>query len=156
MQEVEVARSEWADYFAALSALAAGARTTVEVLPCASAAHGVAPDWVLQGCRYDSAEDLLELTLLAAGTMNPALRCFVSAPREVIARESQLERPILVRDAAGAQTLVRLRRAPTRRFGPPTGRLRSSDTSRPAGSRLRLLAQARVDRSTVGGGARWS
>ena len=111
MRELEVARTDWAAFFAALSALGSGAHATVEVLSGASGDTERSPArWVLQECRYDDGRDLLELTLKGADGASTELHCFVSEPRRIHARESQLERSIFVRDAAGVLTLVRLRR----------------------------------------------
>ncbi len=140
MSEVDVARTDWVAYFAALSTLGAGARTTVQVVSAPSPGAERCPTpWLLRECRYDDGGDLLELTLLGAGGESPELRCFVSGPRQIRALESQLERRILVRDAAGVLTLLRLRRraAPSH-----LTRGRSSwRTDTPAASRIRLTNQ---------------
>jgi hypothetical protein len=150
MREVEVARSDWHEYFAALSAQDAGAPATVQVLPGEPPAQRWL-GWALHACRYDSGGDLLELALRGDGDERSVLRCFVAEPREVIARESQLEREILVRDAAGVQTVLRLRRGSPRSHRPATESSWASDTTvlgrvpirRPAGERPGRMAGTR-------------
>jgi hypothetical protein len=149
MRELQVARTDWAAYFAALSALGAGARTTVQVLPDGSAEPQRSPTrWVLRDCRYDDGGDLLELTLLGTGVEHAELRCFVAEPRQICARESQLERSILVRDAAGVRTLVRVRHSPD-----PSRLSRGLSSwriDRPAAGRLRVGAKTQTGRLGAG------
>ena len=87
MPGLEVARSEWPEYFAALSAQGIGARASVRVMGRATeAGGGRSAGWVLHGCAYDPAEDLLALELSAAGRQEAGLRLFFTGPREVLAR----------------------------------------------------------------------
>jgi hypothetical protein len=152
MREVEIARADWAAYFTALSASGAGARASVQVLSGAALEPPVpAEGWLLDGCSYDDRSELLELTLTGGGGEPASLRCFVSAPREILVRDSQLERSFLVRDAAGARTLVRLRR----RAEPShlTIGLSSWRAESPAvGSRIRVRAGVRTNHTGLGGG----
>jgi len=123
MREVEVERSDWPRYFAALSGAAAGARTSIEVLTCAATEYSAAPDssapqrgWSLHACTYDIAGEVIEVSLCDPGGGEPGLRFFVSRPREVLSLEGPLDRTVLIRDAAGVRTAVRMRRRPPPRW----------------------------------------
>ena len=116
MPDVELARADWTEYFAALSAQGAGARASVHVLPDASGTAGRRRSgWRLYACAYDAAAEVLQLELSAVGREDGGLRFFFAGPRAISARESQDERAILILDSDAVHTLGRLRSLEPRR-----------------------------------------
>lgn len=110
MRDVQVARSQWPEYFAALSARASGARTSVRVVPVApTGAIAHSAGWLLHTCSYDSQREVLVLKLSLPASQGAGLSVFLTGPREILARESHGERAILILDSNAVRTLVRLR-----------------------------------------------
>jgi hypothetical protein len=158
MDEFELAQSDWAAYFELLSAEGAGARTSVQVLPVASAPPAAPPlGWSLHACTYDLDSDVLELALRSEGSEQPGLRCFVSEPRAIHARESHADRMILIVDAQAVCTLVHLRPRLSRRLRSRPGALRRRESAPAAAHSSRSDARRLVPlRALSGGGLRWS
>ena len=110
---VELGKSTWADYLRALSAECAGSPIVLRMSHDASrqfAPHSVRLP--LKEIRYDRRLDLFQLSLGGATAAGPCLRCFVSAPRLILAIEHPHSRSLLIVEHGGVKTLVRLARWP--------------------------------------------
>lgn len=85
-----------------------GAPVSVEVLGATEDRERVERRRVLRGMSFSRAEDVLELRVGAQGGGGGVLRYFIPAPRrmEVSRRDERLE--IVVWDALGTRTLIRL------------------------------------------------
>lgn len=111
MDAIELAETSWGDYLDTLSLSVAGAPATVQAAPAGITRPALsAIGRPLRRIGYDRRRDLLELATGGAGTTGPALRCFVSAPRRILATDTRQARSILVIDASGARTLIRISR----------------------------------------------
>jgi hypothetical protein len=96
---------QWFDYFSSIP-LANGVLASVELMgQRPSPPPSASP---LQAISYDADQDLLELAVGGRTNGNSPLRYFIAAPRSVNVEESSATRMILVADASGAQTLIRL------------------------------------------------
>jgi hypothetical protein len=62
----------------------------------------------LHSIRYDSTADEIEVVVAYGALGEAALRYFVSGPRSIIVQEFDHTKVIVVDDASGAQTLIRL------------------------------------------------
>jgi len=155
MPEVDLAKTEWPEYFAALAAESAGAATSVQVLSSGELERAAQLlGWSLCACAYDGASDLLELALASPGAGEPGLRYFVSRPRRIRTRESQRERTVAILDAGGVETVMRVHRRPSDRFRAVSS---SYLYGRKAGWRtLTREAPRRTGRAPGGGGVSWS
>lgn len=109
MQTIELAPPIWTDYFATVTLEDAGALTQVQAVSDARPPHaGVAIARPLRDISFDGDRHLLELSVGGASADRPAVRYFVDDPRRVTAIEAADARTILVLDAHGLRTLVRL------------------------------------------------
>jgi hypothetical protein len=96
----------WAEYF---SSIATGERYLASVgLLTGPAQSFPRTAWrPLRAIVYDAEQDVLEVAV-ANGTPNTSLRFFITAPRKVGVEESGAGRAIVVEDASGERTLIRL------------------------------------------------
>jgi hypothetical protein len=108
---IELGQSAWADYLRALSLECAGSPTALRTARVAGepfAPHSVL--LLLREIRYDRRLDVFELSVGATtADTGPLLRCFVSTPRRILARESRHSRSLLIIEHGGVEALeVRL------------------------------------------------
>jgi Family of unknown function (DUF5335) len=99
----------WADYFGSIACQNGGVLATVEVLcePLPLQANGNRRR-PLREARYDLDADVLELLIGGSQATERSVRYFISAPRTVSVAEWEGGRAIVVQDASGARTLIRL------------------------------------------------
>jgi hypothetical protein len=77
-------------------------------------------DTLLAGIRYDRERDEIEVSLRRQLGAAPAVRLFLSEPRDVRVDEHSGEKLIYVTDARGQRTVIRLTELPGRQAkGPP-------------------------------------
>jgi hypothetical protein len=98
----------WSEYFQELAADRTGLLASVGVLCDRSSGQRRRIGRPLRAIAYDEGSEVLEVAVGGDPRERPALRYFVSAPRSVTVTEVNGERAILVDDAAGARTLIRL------------------------------------------------
>jgi Family of unknown function (DUF5335) len=96
---------QWFDYFSSIP-LADGVLASVELMGQRPGSPPSASP--LQAISYDADRDLLELAVGGRTNGNSPLRYFIAAPRSVNVEESSGMKMILVQDASGARTLIRL------------------------------------------------
>lgn len=134
MEPIELDEGAWAGFLDALSVDAAGAGTSVQVARRGGDSLAVAPATLrpLHAIRYDRERRALEVAVGGAEAARPALRCFVVDPRRLLAAESEHARTILIIDAGGTGTLIRIvvRPGGSRRPGGPFGSRRGALRSR--------------------------
>jgi hypothetical protein len=105
----EVGESIWADYLRALSLECAGSPIVLGTAHLAGEPFDSHSVWLpLHQIRYDPRLDTVELSLGGTTEAGPLLRCFVSAPRRILAGESRDSRSVLIVEQGGVETLVRL------------------------------------------------
>lgn len=91
-----------------------GAPVSVEVLGASDAGERVERRRALRGMSFRHAEDVLELCVGAQPSGAGALRYFIPAPRRMEVRREGERLEIVVWDALGTRTLIRL-------YGQPGG-----------------------------------
>ncbi len=103
----------WADYFSAVRRECAQVLASVTLRLDSSDRNGAstAVERALRSIRYDPNRDVLELSVGGFADRGPALRYFISVPRQVVVQESPEETVILIEDARGERTAIALRRA---------------------------------------------
>jgi hypothetical protein len=106
----ELARVRWADYLRTVSQACLGAPTVLEArgapdrVPFPSRSDGAR----LRELRFDSRGDLLEVALGGSDQDGAALRCFISAPRRIVASYAEAWRSIFVIADGGAWMSIRI------------------------------------------------
>jgi hypothetical protein len=88
--------------------------------------NGAAEARPLRSIRYDPANDVLELGV-GGHADGPALRYFISAPRQIEVEESPEATGIVIQDATGGRTAIALRAVE----GTAPGVARAAPLSRP-------------------------
>jgi hypothetical protein len=99
-------RGDWARRLQTVARERAGAATTVELLPAPG--NGRQAGLPLLSIGYDPAADTLEIAVGRGQARHPLLRYFLAGPRRLELGEDGRELRIVVEDAQGARTLVRI------------------------------------------------
>lgn len=101
---------EWVEYFDSLTERTAGALVTIEVMSEELGAQTDVERLPLQTIGYDPKESILEIAVGGRGLRYPVvLRHFISSPQEInVEEEGSGPSALLVSDASGARTLIRL------------------------------------------------
>jgi hypothetical protein len=105
---LELRNEDWYEYFNSIALNSDGISATV-ALPAEQV--NSRPDdhrRQLHSIRYDSSTDEIEVVVDYGVLGEAALRYFVSAPRSIIVLEFDHTKVIVVDDASGARTLIRL------------------------------------------------
>jgi len=102
----ELPGAEWLEYFASPALGADGVLVAVAVIRDASAHPRRARP--LKAIDYDPGADTLEIVTDGCITGDGTLRYFIAAPRRITVAESAGAGAILVEDAGGIRTLIRL------------------------------------------------
>jgi hypothetical protein len=153
---MELGREDWVPYFRSISSderrlfvaiESVGPRVPVEER-IEAMCDGVCTRHPLRSIAYEHHADMFEVALGIAAPEGPLLRYFVAAPRQILVREDDSVRAIVVTDAGDTRTLVCVFSVEPR--GPHTARI-----ARPLGRRsghrhqspnaLHILAPARPD-----------
>jgi len=111
----EIDRGEWIDYFDSIAARIEGLLVTIEVMSEGLGDQVDVERLPLQAIGYDHKDNVLEVAVGGRSARYPVLlRHFISDPRTISVEESGPLSPtaILVADAGGVKTLVRLFEAP--------------------------------------------
>jgi hypothetical protein len=112
MRAVSLRADAWADYFRAIRRECGPVLAIVSLAPDRGGADqsGRSVERTLRAIRYDPGRDVLELSVGGVAGRGPALRYFISAPREILVKESPASTVILIEDAGRHRTAVGLRR----------------------------------------------
>jgi hypothetical protein len=107
---VELAPRTWNSYLRALTADAEGVRASIQLLPGDAGRLAATPrlEHRLRALSYSQERDAIELDLGSGGHGGAWLRCFVSGPRRLISERSDKGLSLLIFDARGRRTLVRV------------------------------------------------
>jgi len=108
---VELEPERWPAFFEEIACVGAGVLATLEVLRARPNAPAGQPPQELHGIGYRPGDDVLELSVAPPGR-SAALRYFIAAPRRIRLRESAEGAVLLVEDASGTATLIRLSNLP--------------------------------------------
>jgi hypothetical protein len=101
-------REQWAEYFRSIVLDTGGVLATVEVTREQLIGPPSGKRRSLHAISYHATKDLLELAVGGHAAGEPRLRYLISAPRTVEVAESRTGRVIVVQDASGTRTLIRL------------------------------------------------
>lgn len=116
----ELKAERWPDCFEEIARSSEGVLVSVEVLGgCGRLDRPLQRPRDLQAIGYCPGRDMLELAAGGSGTGLAGLRYFISAPRQIHLEQSDARADILVQDASGTRTLIRLFNLP----GPLAGTL---------------------------------
>jgi hypothetical protein len=111
----ELDSGEWVEYFDSIAPRIEGLLVTIEVMSEALGDQVDVERLPLQAIGYDRKDDVLEVAVGGRGVRYPVLlRHFIADPRAISVEESGPPSPsaILVTDASGVKTLIRLFEAP--------------------------------------------
>src|ERR1700746_3909957 len=111
---VELAQSDWNDYFERMSSEPGRLLVAIESVGRHAAleerisamCEGVCTRHPLRSICYERRADVFEVAAGLAAEHVPLLRFFVAEPRSIFVREATRARAIVVTDADGALTLV--------------------------------------------------
>lgn len=116
----------WEQYFQSLAASGVHLGATVEIARVSLSPGRAERGWpassvdtLLAGIRYDRERDEIEVSLRRQLGKAPAVRLFLSEPREVKIDERGGEKLIHVTDARGQRTLIRLIELPDQQSKEP-------------------------------------
>jgi Family of unknown function (DUF5335) len=112
-QELDAAK--WHEYFDTVTPVIEGKHVTIEVMDEQVGDQFDAERIPLEAISYDPKDDVLEVALGGRGTRFPVvLRHFISNPQTISVEEENSVTPtaVLVKDASGARTLIRLYEPP--------------------------------------------
>ena len=112
----ELGAEKWKEYFDSISSSTAGRVVTIEVMSEQLGDQVDVERLPLQAIGYDPKDSVLEIAVGGRGLRFPVLlRHFISDPQAISVEESGPLSPvaILVTDASGAKTLIRLLEAAT-------------------------------------------
>jgi hypothetical protein len=101
----------WADYFDSLAQQTEGMLATIELMSEQLGDQTDVERLPVQAISYDPKDDVLAVAVGGRGTRYPVvLRHFISSPKSISVQELPGPQPraILVTDATGARTLIRL------------------------------------------------
>jgi len=98
----------WPEYFGSIALDGDRVLATVGLLPQLLSGRDDQRQRPLRAIGYDPGEDVLEVAVGGEAADLPALRYFVSAPQAITVAESNNTRAILVDDASGIQTMIRV------------------------------------------------
>jgi hypothetical protein len=114
MRSFSLQTDTWAGYFRAISLERGRLFATVTLQPRGSTGRrgGVVAERALRSIRYEPSRDVLELGLGGGADSGPALRCFISTPRQIVVEESHDATAIVIDDARAQRTVIGLRRMP--------------------------------------------
>lgn len=103
----------WADYFRAVrrECERVFASVTLRLDSIDRNGASAAVERALRSIRYDPNRDVLELSVGGFADRGPALRYFISVPRQVVVHESPEQTLILIEDSRRERTAIALRRA---------------------------------------------
>jgi hypothetical protein len=107
----ELAAERWMEYFESVAPNIDGLLVTIEVMSDELGDQLDVERLPVQAIGYDPKDNQLEVSVGGRGARYPvALHHFISDPQEISVEESGPQRPksILVKDAGGARTLIRL------------------------------------------------
>jgi Family of unknown function (DUF5335) len=107
----ELAAEKWQGYFDSITPNIDGMLATIEVMSEQLGDQVDVRQLPLQAISYDPKDNMLEVAVGGRGVRYPVLlRHFISNPRTISVEESGSLRPtaILVTDAAGVRTLIRV------------------------------------------------
>jgi uncharacterized protein DUF5335 len=107
----ELDAEKWKEYFDSISSSSAGRQVTIEVMSEQLGDQVDVERLPLQGISYSPRDGLLEVAVGGRGLRYPVLlQHFISSPQTISVEESSPLSPsaILVTDASGVQTLIRL------------------------------------------------
>ena len=107
----ELAAERWVEYFDSIAPRIEGRLVTIEIMSDELGDQTDVERMPLQTIGYDHKDNMLEVSVGGRGQRYPVvLRHFISAPQTISVEGSDLLTPraILVTDASGAQTLIRL------------------------------------------------
>jgi hypothetical protein len=110
----ELAADRWQEYFDSITPNIDGMLATIEVMSEELGDQIDVEQLPLQAISYDPKDNMLEVAVGGRGVSHPVLlRHFISNPRTISIEESSSLRPtaILVTDAAGVRTLIRVSEA---------------------------------------------
>jgi hypothetical protein len=115
--ERELAAQEWGAYFASI------AGTDELVLASVAVTRERSNGWCeplrpLHSIAYEAEEDMLKLAVGPHGSPLPVLRYFIAAPRRIEVTGTGNTTEIVVDDAGGMRTRIRLYGPPRLRVGP--------------------------------------
>jgi hypothetical protein len=102
---------QWMEYFDSITPSIDGQLVTIEVMSSELGDQVDVERLPLQAIGYDPKDDMLEISVGGRGVRYPVvLRHFISSPQAISVESSDSLNPraILVTDASGAQTLIRL------------------------------------------------
>jgi hypothetical protein len=100
--------SNWVEYFISIALSRDRWLATVELPPQPLNADDTEPGRRLHAIGYDPSADELEIRVGGGPRRSSPLRYFISAPRAITIDQFQHGRAILVDDASGVRTLIRL------------------------------------------------
>jgi hypothetical protein len=101
---------EWLDYFDSFSLPDGGVLVTVTVIHGRSVEQPAARN--LKAIDYDPGSNVLEIVAAGCTAGDSTLRYFIAGPRRIAVADSDGTGAILVEDAAGIRTLIRLFNVP--------------------------------------------
>jgi Family of unknown function (DUF5335) len=110
----ELAADRWQEYFDSIAPNIDGMLATIEVMSEQLGDQTDVEQLPLQAISYDPKDNMLEVAVGGRGARHPVLlRHFISNPQTISVEESRPLRPtaILVTDAGGVQTLIRVSEA---------------------------------------------
>jgi len=112
VRTVPLQADAWADYFSAVRRECGQVLASVTLRLDSIDRNGAsaAVERALRSIRYDPNRDVLELSVGGFADRGPALRYFISVPRQVVVQETPEETVILIEDARGERTAIALRR----------------------------------------------
>jgi hypothetical protein len=111
----ELSAEKWVEYFESVARGIDGMLVTIEIMSDELGDQVDVARLPLQAIGYDPKDNVLEVTVGGRGAHYPVLmRHFISSPETVSVEESGPLRPraILVQDASGVRTLIRLLEPP--------------------------------------------
>ena len=103
----ELEAERWSEYFETIAHDVAGVLATLEVVPGSHDEHTTRLPQELHAIGYCPSEDVLELAVAIAGH-RASVRYFIPGPRRIRLEQSDDRADILVEDASGTATLIRL------------------------------------------------
>ncbi len=107
----ELGAEKWMEYFDSITPSTDGLLVTIEVMSEQLGDQVEVERLPLQAISYDPKDNMLEVSVGGRGVRYPVLlRHFISSPQTISVEESDplSPRAILVTDASGARTLIRL------------------------------------------------
>jgi hypothetical protein len=137
MQRWQLPTSNWVEYFISIALSRDRWLATVELPPQPLNGDDTEPGRRLHAIGYDPNTDELEIRVGGGPRRSSPLRYFISAPRTITIEQFQHGKAILVDDASGVRTLIRL-------FD--VSRDRSSQTASLADTRSEAAAQSLGER----------